>query len=776
MKALYRSTCLIIISLLDSFLLSAQNPALMPSDPAVRNCSFSNGLTCYVVENRCEKGAADFVLMQRDYSGNEVVCAIEDKIIRNETSLDSTLLHIMRKVSEGRSPADQAVIVSGDLDASSVVSKLKYMSLMIDGSEESPMPEYEWKGDGRVRHSCRPDSLKGLVTLCFEWDAPRVPSEYMNTVQTAVYNKAVREIGDVASRWTRRSLRQNEIPVADVSYESVSSVDGFSDERYGLCVTVSEKDSLRACETVYSVLSSIDNGQTSSDDVSLAEDAYLSALARKAGRSRLNSDYVRLCKEAFLYNAPLAGEREHLAFFRSKSVPESTRREIFSGIAAALLDVGYQSDSLCASPSDIMLTDTLALPAPMEKIKVRSSKKDPFSGGVLWTFANGFKVIYKQMPTDRTLYYSMSLNGGYGNIDDLLRGEGAYFSDYDDLCWISGMKSQYFKHLLNLSGMTMDASVNMFNTVVTGKVQNRNADLMMKALSAFANGRKPDADEVEYYLKSEKMHQTFCRGNDVRSVMDSLMCPGYRYSHFKSAQGLNDSTMDKAEALYSAVTSKMNDGILVIVGDMDPSRLKKRLQEYVGGFKTRESSSRRPARKYHPVSGVSVSYGDGAQDEIIMAISARMPMTAENHMAVEIAAMMLERGLKERLSGDGTDVSLSYARSIYPDERFSFMIRVSGVSGTDDLLQLRESFSESLVQCLDEETLCFCKEYVKHKYSQMMTSPEYWLRVIPLRHLEGKDYTSGYLSKVDAVSMEKIKDILDALSTGAGIEYVIRSN
>lgn len=777
MKTRHKSIYLVVFYLLNTFLMSAQKPASLPHDPAMKSSVFPNGLSCYVVENRSEKGLADFALIRRDYDGHEVVCAVEGRMVGKETALDSTLLQLMRRVSADSIPADQAIIASGDLDASSVISRLRYMSLMIDRSDPSALPEYKWNGDGKMRHSCYADTLTGLAAVCFEWNAPRAPAEYMNTVQSAVYDKAVSEIGDVACRRIRRVLRASDIPVADVSYHYTGSMEGLADERHELKVTMNAADSSRVRSAVLSVLSAIDRGTTSDDDIALAENAYMLGLERKAADVvRRNSDYVKICTDAFLYNGPLSTDRERLAYFRSKDISESSRRAIFNGIAAALIDVETPSDTIDDPLLNLMSADTLSLPAATEKIKVRSSKKDPFSGGTIWTFANGFKVIYKQMPTDRVIYYSMSLNGGYGNLEDLKRGEGAYLSDYDDLCWISGMKARYFKDLLALSGMTMDARVGMFNTSVSGKVQDRNADLMMKALLAFANERRPDGDEISYYRTSEGMRRSFLRGKDVRIVIDSLMCPEYRYSPYKSAEDLDDDTIEKAEALYSGMTSKMNDGVLVIVGDMDPSRLKKLLQVYVGGFNVKQVASRRPSHKYQPVSGVSTYYADGSADEIIMTLSSRMPMTAENHMAVEIAAMILERDLKEKYAASGLDISLFYDRRIYPDERFSFMIRLSGASGAAELYQLREALSECFVKDIDAEVLRCCREYVKHKYSLMMTTPEYWLGVIPLRHMEGKDYTSGYAAKADAVSAERIKAVFDALETGAGIEYVISQN
>jgi predicted Zn-dependent peptidase len=421
----------------------------------------------------------------------------------------------------------------------------------------------------------------------------------------------------------------------------------------------------------------------------------------------------------------------------------------------------------------IMLSDTLSLPGPGLKMKMKSSRKDSFSGGVIMTFENGFKVVYKNMPTSRTLHYSLSLNGGYANIENLERGEGAYMSDYLDCCWISGMKGRDFKNLLKLSGMTMNARVGLSKTIISGQVSDRNADLLMKGLLAVTGTVRSDTTVQDYYARSERLRLDMALGSDLRMVIDSLMCPGYRYTRFRTDEGVRENTFAKAHELYANITSKMNDGVLVIVGDMPETDLKKLLQMYVGGFKTRSVASRRLSMKYHPVSGRSMYSVEGEKDAMVMAMSGILPMTNSNHFASEIAAMMLERKLKENFRGRDISVRLSSARSIFPDERISVYVLLDGVCGHDEAQEVMDLVA-GLAKETDAVVMKACKEYIKNVCALQAQTPEYWLRVIPLRHLEGKDFTTGCADKIDAVTADQIKNVFGVLQTGAGVEYVIK--
>ena len=755
-------------------IMPAQELSLLPQDPAVKCGVLPNGLSCYVTANASSEGIADFALVRRDYTGNETVFSLEDVLTSAEQSVDSTLLLIMKQVEADAVPADQAVVVSGDVDAASVIMKLKYMSLMIASSAPSPLPDYKWEGDGKLNVSSVRDTLKGLSTVRCEWNAARAPWEYMNTVQSAIYEKAVWEMGKVAQMWIRRNLRELGVPVADVMFRYSGNVRGVVDEKLAVEVTVALRDEMVAENQMLAVLSALDQGNVADSDLLLAENEYMLSLERLSGRPVIdNGEYVRMCTDAFLYNRPLSGARERLNYFVSKDVPEASRKNIFTGIVSALLDVASLTDTVAQVSSGIMLSDTLALPGMGVKQKVKSSRKDPFSGGVVWTFANGFKVIYKKMPTGRTLYYSLSLNGGYANVDDLCRGEGAYMSDFIDNSWICGMRGREFKDLLQLSGMTMKSRVNLHNTVISGQVKDRNAGLMMKGILAVAGGCKVDTASVKYYVESERLSQLVHKGKDVRAALDSLMCPGYRYTSFKTEEGLQESTFDKAEILFESLVFKMNDGILVIVGDMSESELKKLLQMYVGGFKVKSVASRRPSLQYRPMSSWMEYSVEGYRNAAVVAVSGMVPMTASNHFAAEIAAMMMERKVKERFADRNIAVRLSYARNIYPDERFSIFVMMEGDCSQEDAAEIRKVLGECS-RDLDERIIQAYKNYVKNAYALQMQNPEYWMRVIPLRHMEGKDFTTGYAAKIDAVTTAQVKDIFKTLEDGAGVEYIIK--
>jgi len=767
----------LISGLFISISVPAQDLPVLPADGAVKSAVLPDGLTCYVAANKAVKGFADYALVSKE--DEKAVVYLKDVMTADEQKVDSTLLSLMRYVENSGRPAAYALIACGDLDAGSILHKLKYMSYMIPSGEPAGEVVYDDGELTRVSIRTELDTVRNISTVYAEWTSPRTPENYMNTVQKAVYDKTIYELRVILCQKIRMWMESFSVPVADVELNHRSSLDGRGPEMFSLRMCVAPDEAARAENVLRDVLAETDAIGASAADLKLAESDYFDYLSFLASHDeRSNENYMKRCISAYLYNASLSSVKDRLSFFRSKVLPDKVREDVFSGVASALIDINHSA--VMGGRRYLDLSDTLSFPGPGEKIKVRSDKKDQISGGRVWTFANGFKVVYKRMPTSRTLYYSLALKGGYGMVADLSEGEGAFMSDYLDLCYISGLKGKDFKDVLRLSGMTMDEQVGLSDIVISGEVSDRNLPLMMKALLAAMNERSIDNDAVAYYSRCEHLRMAGQRGTsrDLKAAIDSLMCPGYKYSFYKASGHLYDDTMKKAEGLFDKVSRQMNDGVLVIVGDMDELDVKKMLQMYVGGFRTQDYAFHREEVHYQPVSGTMTYTIDGDVDLVAVALSARLPMTADNYAASDIASMYLENVLMHELSPMGVKVGLSHSRLIYPEDRYSVMLRIQASDGAalpqDILHHVRLALEKAFKEQPSAAYVSSAKSYLKNIHSLDVMNPEYWLEAIATRHLDGKDFTTGYAAKTDAVTAAKVNEILQLLDKGPKLEYVIK--
>ncbi len=813
-----------IFTVLAGFLLAINMPAqdlpLLPEDPAVLKGVMPNGMAYYLVTNPDEKGIADFALVQKtgllnSDDGRRVTAAADATVsslkrvknprkdisvnvtddattlIFNDVHLfegvnavDSTLLLIMDIADKANyiddefikrwySPADQAVIVSGDIDSKAVASKLIYMSYMMPARES--MPRREHKKDEK-KDILEVKGKNGMAEISATWTSERVPREYMNTVQPEIFEMSLNTLGEAAADRIKSCLKSMDIPVADVSYSHVCSSTYPYDDSFSIHVAVGKENAGKARDAVAYVMSSIDGEGVATDEYVTAESSYIQGLVEAADRPvRSNHEYVERCRNAFLYNASLASPKERLDFHASRDLPDTMRRRLFNGIASALIDTAgiHASGQMDHRYVDVAVHDTLTKPVMPMKIKVRSSKKEPVSGGETWTFPNGFKVIYKKMASDR-MYYSLALNGGYGSIEGLDSGEGAFIADYLKTCRIADMRAEDFIKYLRREGIIMDVAVSLSNMKLSGSLPDDKMPLLLRSLLAVANERTQGGeDEFDYYQRSEYLALEYAQGGFASrmTAVDSIMCPGYKYSPYKTKGKISSGFAEKAEKFYDTEFGKTNDGVLVLVGNMDKDVLKKQLLAYVGHFRTANTVSRKPIVRYQAVSGSSTYIVEGDSDNVDIAISARMPLSIDNYAAANLALMILRRDLVGKFNELGMDVAFAQNCRIYPEERLNLVISIPSAS-LENLSAVRSVLAGMKSIEISDEELKAYKEAVKHNMALDRKKPAYWVHAIVLRYIDGKDLSTNYAAKVDAVTAENVREVLSLLDGGTKVEYV----
>ena len=107
-----------------------------------------------------------------------------------------------------------------------------------------------------------------------------------------------------------------------------------------------------------------------------------------------------------------------------------------------------------------------------------------------------------------------------------------------------------------------------------------------------------------------------------RSILDSLLSPGSDYTRYKRPIDLSDDFNRRCERFFGDQFSKMNDGVLIIVGNFPEATLKKILIQYMGGFRTEKVATFRTRSQANPVPGTKVKYADGPVPSVDLAFSA----------------------------------------------------------------------------------------------------------------------------------------------------------
>ena len=230
---------------------TAQDIAVLPTDPAIKSGVLPNGTKWYAVSNPYIKGVADFALVQM--TGSETTSCIDRQtavslaqaslwshpvllsptvqdyfvargavpgpegfaevgrnttvfrfrnvdLKQSESALDSTLLVLTNmtggpyderfaEVKKWYAPSDQAIIVAGDIDVKSVSEKLRMLSYMVPALESQKRPEYRWVEQEVVVVDMGAAPVEGISQVKATWRLQRTPRALMNTVVPAVYKR-----------------------------------------------------------------------------------------------------------------------------------------------------------------------------------------------------------------------------------------------------------------------------------------------------------------------------------------------------------------------------------------------------------------------------------------------------------------------------------------------------------------------------------------------------------------------------------------------------------
>ena len=755
----------------------------------------------YFIGKGCVPGSEGFA----EVTSDATVFRFRDINLKQSGSvLDSTLLVLMNiagrcyrsddmVLKKWYAPSDQAIVVAGDVNADAVSEKLRMLSYMIPESESVQRKGYVWKNEDGVRAETSVGEADGVVRVSAVWRLERTPRELMHTVQPAIYAKYMIMTGLVARDRILKHFKKAGLPVASVTSSYTGGSGTFGDGAFSMEIAVSEDDLVEAVTALAGVLSSIDHHGVQPVEAGKAALEFVDMVTSETRHDDVEShEYVNRCVSSFIYNTSLSSRNDVRKFYLSKELSDETESCLLASVASPSLDGNSNLTLICSSDSLKVSADSLTalfksvwqkasltepektayvnvphLPAPETKVKIKSTKKEYLSGGSVWTLANGMKVIYRNMPTEGSqVHYSLSLNGGSGSVEGLGPDDGGYLSDYFNHCRVAGVSGAEFRNAIRRKGMRMSCEVGHSSTLIRGSVPVNEIDYMIRSLAALMNSRQPDKEAWDYYLKGEPLRQA------VRCTPGSGIC-------------LSDDFARKAESFFGKLSENVNNGVLVIIGNVDEKRLKSIITAQAGAFRTTDRTFKRTetfCRNFHGTEGY---HRGGTERTVNVCLTAPMALTAENYYTAALASMVLKRHFALDLAGKGMRVNVSHECRRFPQESMAVNIIVSEAdkegfaSGTvncnfdDALLTMKDTFADMSVIKIDDNILASYKGHLEKRLASDKADPEYWIDAINLRYLDGKDFTTGAEAKIKAVTGSKIIALLSSLETNSKIEYVI---
>lgn len=741
--------------------------------------------------------------------------------------VDSTLLMIFDIIGKSSGPMkekyipqNQAVIVAGDIDVQAILGKMNMLSLLVtDKKGEIKTKSYTWKAREGVKYIAEKAFAPGLASICAEYSFPRTPLENMNSVLPIVSSRYFSELSVILRRRIERSLRQEGIAFASVDFNYTGSGLGAGDEKFKVKINTASEYLTAAASVLAQSLADVDANGIVSGEYRDAINESLSSFKKSDQYDRIKNDYyIETCISSFLYGSSLASSKTSLDFFAKRNVDDEVSVKLFNNFVSAILDKSNNLTLICEAQSasifkeDVLKafseswekeesgsnrqnniisnSDTTGLRPSRSKSKIKTLAEEPLSGGQLWLFSNGIKVIYKQIPSsNHILYYSWLIKGSYSRIKEVGGLDWAYFQDMLKLYNVAGMPSARFRNMLAANGIDMDCEASPSEIFIRGSAPSERLQLLFKSLLSLSEDRSLDTKAFSYYKECEALRQAYSKTGIgyKKTVLDSILNPGNEYSVYKRKLGLHSNLQENAEKVYSKAFSRMNDGVLIIIGDMDEAYVKKQMLQYIGSFKTDRASSHRSNLKHKDIVGRAFIAEEGCEPSINISLSAPLNLTAENYMAGIIAGRALRESAAGAAAACGWRVLSDGYFSMLPEESLNLNLYMSmadseGLPASmmrkedaeEVLAYIRKAIHRAGEKGVNPRVLSAGKAEVASMFSRWGKDPAFVRYILELRYAYGKDIINGYEKKLGSVTASMVNPILRALAQGSMAEYIVK--
>ena len=836
--------------MLCSGVLGAQELPKLGKDPQIVSGSLPDGISYYLVNNAAEPGFADFALVQPsrtdrsgprrnlvslphffgrkpheflsdnavgygrhgfiEHSKDATIFRFAGVPVFQPEVTDSTLLMLF---DIARSSAyEQAIIVSGNVDVSAVLERIRLLSMTISRRQEvADSWDYGWRQQNKAIVSTGTAPI-GTINVIYR--SPRTDVDLMNTIQPVMSRLLASELDVILQRRLRVAFEQAEIPLASYRYRYTGSESTPGDELFTISVHTSVDCLEKAVSTVAGVLSSLDEAGASIEETSFARTILAQEISRDYfNYVTTNAEYVSKCISSYLYGSNLAATSTLGKVLTNRKLDPGRECELLNRYVSAMLSPnrnlhlrvcapvrpkeermrelfaqGWEQEVMDKSVIPVA-EDTLRLTLPRRKVKLKSVAKDSFTGGKLWTFSNGMTVVYKKTADKGIFHYGLMVKGGWPEISGIKGSEPSFAQDVFSLGKIAGFKSYYFRDLLAMYGITMEPSITISDVRVSGSALSESLSLVLKTMVYAMNGYESDGSAFSDYLKLRQVQLIRDKYEDsgTRAMLDSIMCPKYAFAAGSLPKlPADDFDLRIGQYMYQK-SSNMKNAVIVLVGDLDEGIAVKLLCQTLGAFRT---GQQRVVRSKIPFPlrqcwSTNVVQRNWRSTGVSVSLATTWPYGAKGYNQMMLACTMLKAELDKALMKDGMYSVVSGDIEMIPAERITLYIRCEPIAPlglpADASTALPEQALNTVRYVLNglatkevsQEQLAFCKDLLTNRLKAEDGNSALLRDAVLTRGSLGQDVRGSYAQRIKTVTSSDIQELFSKLS-GCTAEYVVQ--
>lgn len=840
-----------VVALLCGSTLRAQDlPALGKASEIVTGC-LPDGISYYLINNPHTPGFADFALVQPsrndrkgpredlvylkhfygrkpyefladnavgysrrgfiEHTRNSTVFRFSDVPVSRSSVTDSSLLMLFDLARS--SEYEQAIVVSGDIDLSAILERIRIMSMTISRrSDPNDAWSYGWRqqDEASVTTSTAPVGSFSVV-----YRSPRTDSELMNTIQPVMSRLLANELDVILKRRIRTAFTSAGIPLADYLFRYTGSDETSGDELVTISIHTSAESLEPAIQTVAGILASLDEDGATVEEVTFARTVIAEKVSRDySNYLTSNSEYLDKCISSYLYGSNLASTNTLSKVYTGRKLDPGRECELLNRYIAALLSPRRNLHLRASAPvkpegkrvkelfalgwsegSGVQYElpsaeDTLKLALPRRnKIKLKSTARDSFTGGKLWTFSNGMSVVYKKTADKETFHYGLMMKGGWSEIIGIHGAEPAFAQEVLALGKVAGMNSARLRDLLAMYGVSFEPRMTMTDVRFVGSAPSSSLSLVLKTMVSAVNNYENDSEAYARYLQEKPIRLVRDKFSDsgTKAVLDSTMSPGYVFAA-GCLPALPDEDLDLRMRQYMVQrASNMMNGVIVLVGDLDETVTLKLLSQSLGSFKTGQQRAVRPKIPYKLRECWSTNFvqRNWRSTSVSVAMSALWPFGAEGYSQMRLACTVLKAELDKALMKDGMYCTVSGSSELLPAEKMTIYVHceplapqglpadVTPALPVKALDTVRSVLNRLAVSEISDEQLKLCKTMLTNRYKADEGNTELLRDAVLDRGSVGQDVRASYAQRISSVTAADVQKLFAKLS-GSTAEFIVQ--
>lgn len=776
---------------------------VIPNPPEVKEGTFPNGLHYFIVSNPAEEGFADYAIVQPGMDGRvDRMRFLEGKGVgygpegitsqkagariinyRNvpvsvQHEQDSTLLLLLDYVWQ--SPFNQTVIIAGDVDITKTERALEVMNLTIPRLQECPYDIPASQSGAEL--VCEPAG--DVVTIGVRYELALAQAELRPTAVHFVTELMMRQFSTIVADRVRDVFRSMDIPCSRLETQYIESQGDGGVDCGSVTFIVSDKDRKRAQEALRDILHDIEERGVTAVEFDNSRTVTVPVVARNGLRKgESNAKYVQRCVASTVFGLPLCSTKDIRNFFIGKQVDWRRAHSIFNDFARSLL---------CAEElepvepiRDSALVNDVSTHLPVKRIKLNSETVDPVSGGKVWTFDNGIKVVYKNLEDIRgRVSYAFSFRGGLTIVPGIRYGEAPYVADMFDLSTVRrDVPMTEFKSILARRGITMSQEVTMSDFRISGTAPATGLETLLGAVGSIAYHRTPNPDMFDYYCLCESVRTMSLKDPqaDVLAAMDDLCCPEDMYRTRRDASFIGDDLQTRTEQYFRDRFSNFADGTIVIAGDIGEEELKKILENNLGLFRTGRKYSYRKTDNF-PLVPERMTLREKGEPSVHMLFVADEFLTTAGIAKLDVTEKVLIPCLNAALRGIGAYAEAKVEFTVYSDERIRLYITAKPLeeaSLPEGIVPASPETIASTIRAMidymdsiDPRRLSDAKMTVLGDVGVENARGRNIVDKVLLRYSEGKDFSKDFAAAVKAVGQQDVLSTLEKFRSGARVEFI----